>query len=208
MFEKLMPRTDGVFNAFDAQCAITLEGVRILHELMSDYRDVPARVEALSRVGAEGDSAANVAIERLHAAFITPFDRTHIHSLLSRIDEVLDFSRAAAARLQFHELPERLPEAAELTGLLLLTTDKVREVVGTLRRIQQPEPILAGCKAIKQLVSKADETLAAGMGRLFKSGMDHLTVLKWREVYELIETATDKCRDAANVVEGVVLAYA
>jgi len=208
MFEKLMPRSDGVFNAFDAQCAITLEGVRLLHELMSDYRDVPAKVQALQKVGHQGDSVAHGAIERLHAEFITPFDRTLIHSLLSRIDDVLDFSQAAAMRLQFFEIPTSLPEATELTRLLLMTTDKVREVVGTLRRIHQPEPILAGCKAIKRLVAQADDTLGAGMGRLFKSGMDHLTVLKWKEVYGLIETATNKCREAAHVVEGVVLASA
>jgi len=208
MFEKLMPRSDGVFNDFDAQCAITLEGVRLLHDLVSDYRDVPAKVQALQKVVHQGDSVVHVAMERLHTEFITPFDRTLIHSLLSRIDDVLDFSQAAATRLQFYEMPASLPEAAELTGLLVMTADKVREVVGTLRRIQQPEPILAGCQAIKRLVARADEVLGEGMGRLFKSGMDHLTVLKWKEVYELIETATDKCRDAANVVEGVVLASA
>ena len=208
MFEKLMPSSDGVFNDFDAQCAITLQGVRLLHDLLSDYRDVPAKLQALERVGSQGDSVALVAMKRLHAEFITPFDRTHIHSLLSRIDDVLDSSLAAAGRLHFYDIPASLPDATELARLLVQSTDKVREVVSTLRRMRQPEQVLAGCEAIRRTVAQADDLLAAGMGRLYKSGMDHLTVLKWKEIYELLRTATGKCREAAHVVEGVVFTYA
>jgi uncharacterized protein Yka (UPF0111/DUF47 family) len=79
--------------------------------------------------------------------------------------------------------------------------------VSMLRLIKKPEQILAGCKAIKQLETQADETLRAGMGRLFKSGADHLTVIKWKEIYDLLESATDRCLDVADVIEGVVLEH-
>jgi uncharacterized protein Yka (UPF0111/DUF47 family) len=207
MLQKLMPRADAFFNDFDAQCAVTVEGAHMLHALLSDYRDVANRVQALKEVEHKGDDVTRTAFQRLHQQFITPFDRTQIHSLLSRIDDVLDFTHAAAARLHYYEIESSLPEATELARVLVLSTEKIREMVANLRLIKQPEQILAGCMEIKRLETEADELLRAGMGKLFKSGVDHLTIIKWKEIYDLIETATDKCLDVANVIEGVVLEH-
>jgi uncharacterized protein Yka (UPF0111/DUF47 family) len=207
MLEKLMPKSDEFFDDFDAQCAVTVEGARMLHALLSDYRDVAARAQALKEVEHKGDEVTHAAFNRLHKQFITPFDRTQIHSLLSRIDDVLDLTNAAAARLHYYEIESSLPDATELARLLVLSTEKVREVVAALRTIKKPEQILAGCKDIKRLETQADEALRAGLGRLFKSGADPLTVIKWKEIYDFIETATDKCNDVANVIEGVVLEH-
>jgi uncharacterized protein Yka (UPF0111/DUF47 family) len=207
MIEKLMPKSDEFFDDFDAQCAVTVEGARMLHAILSDYRDVPARVQALKEIEHKGDAVTHTAFNRLHKQFITPFDRTQIHSLLSRIDDVLDLTNAAAARLQYYEITSSLPDAAELARVLVMCTEKVREVVAALRLIKRPDQILAGCKEIKKLETQADEALRSGMGRLFKSGADTLTIIKWKEIYDLMETATDKCNDVANVIEGVVLEH-
>ncbi|QRK09769.1 DUF47 family protein [Archangium violaceum] len=207
MLEKLMPKSDEFFDDFDAQCAVTVEGARMLHALLSDYRDVAAKVQALKEVEHKGDEVTHTAFNRLHKQFITPFDRGQIHSLLSRIDDVLDLTNAAAARLHYYEIQTSLPDATELARLLVLCTEKVREVVAALRLIKKPEQILAGCKDIKRLESQADEALRSGLGRLFKSGADPLTIIKWKEIYDFIETATDKCQDVANVIEGVVLEH-
>jgi hypothetical protein len=207
MLEKLMPKSDEFFDAFDAQCAVTVEGARMLHALLSDYRDVPARVQALKDVEHRGDDVTHAAFNRLHKQFITPFDRGQIHTLLSRIDDVLDLTNAAAARLHYYEIQSSLPDATELARLLVLSAEKVQEVVGALRLIKKPEQILQGCKDIKRLETQADEVLRAGLGRLFKSGADTLTIIKWKEIYDLIETATDKCQGVANVIEGVVLEH-
>jgi uncharacterized protein len=207
MLQKLMPKSDEFFDDFDAQCAVTVEGAKMLHALLSDYRDVAARVQALKDVEHKGDEVTHRAFNRLHQQFITPFDRTQIHALLGRIDDVLDMTNAAAARLHYYEIETSLPDAVELARLLVMSTEKVREVVAALRLIKQPQQILAGCKDIKKLESQADEVLRAGMGRLFKSGVDPLTIIKWKEIYDLIETATDKCLSVANVIEGVVLEH-
>jgi uncharacterized protein len=207
MIEKLMPKSDEFFDDFDAQCAATVEGAKMLHALLSDYRDVAARVQALKEVEHKGDEVTHRAFNRLHQQFITPFDRTQIHSLLGRIDDVLDMTNAAAARLHYYEIQSSLPDATELARLLVLSAEKVREVVAALRLIKKPQQILDGCKEIKKLETQADEALRAGMGRLFKSGADPLTVIKWKEIYDLIETATDKCLGVANIIEGVVLEH-
>lgn len=207
MLEKLMPKSDEFFDDFDAQCAVTVQGAKLLHELLSDYRDVPARVRALKDVEHRGDEVTHTAFNRLHKQFITPFDRGQIHTLLSRIDDVLDLTNAAAARLHYYEIQQSLPDATELARLLVLSAQKVQEVVAALRLIKKPEQILAGCQEIKRLESQADEALRSGVGRLFKSGVDTLTVIKWKEIYDLIETATDKCQGVANIIEGVVLEH-
>lgn len=207
MLEKLMPKSDEFFDDFDAQCAVTVEGAKMLYELLSDYRDVATRVQALKDVEHRGDEVTHTAFNRLHQQFITPFDRGQIHSLLSRIDDVLDMTNAAAARLHYYEIPASLPDATELARLLVLSTQKVQEVVAALRLIKKPEQILAGCKEIKRLETQADEALRAGVGRLFKSGADTLLIIKWKEIYDFIETATDKCQSVANVIEGVVLEH-
>jgi hypothetical protein len=207
MLEKLMPKSDEFFDDFDAQCAVTVQGAKLLHELLSDYRDVPERVRALKDMEHRGDEVTHTAFNRLHKQFITPFDRGQIHKLLSRIDDVLDLTNAAAARLHYYEIQSSLPDATELARLLVLSAEKVQEVVGALRLIKKPEQILAGCKEIKRLEAQADEALRSGVGRLFKSGVDTLTVIKWKEIYDLIETATDKCQGVANIIEGVVLEH-
>src|SRR5690348_8206058 len=161
MLEKLMPKSDEFFDDFDAQCAVTVEGAKMLHALLSDYRDVAARVQALKDVEHKGDEVTHRAYNRLHQQFITPFDRTQIHSLLGRIDDVLDLTNAAASRLHYYEIQSSHPDAVELARLLVLSAEKVREVVAALRLIKKPQQILDGCKEIKKLETQADEALRA-----------------------------------------------
>jgi uncharacterized protein Yka (UPF0111/DUF47 family) len=208
MLEKLMPKSDEFFDDFDAQCAVTVEGTRLLHKLLSDFKNLPEQVQAIKEVEHKGDHVTHVSFNRLHRQFITPFDRTEIHRLLSRIDDVLDLADAAAERLNYYELPSPREDATELARLLVLSAEKVQVVVKDLRFIKKPDQLLAGCREIKKLESQADEALRAGMARLFKSGLDPLTVIKWKEIYDLLETATDRCQDVANVIEGVVLEHA
>lgn len=202
-----MPRSDEFFDDFDAQCAATMEGARLLHGLLSDFHDVADRVRAIKDAEHRGDAVTHAAFNRLHKQFITPFDRADIHRLLSRIDDVLDLADAAAERLLYYEVPDSTPDATELARILVLNCEKVQEVVRLLRHIKKPEQILEGCKQIKRLENQADDTLRSGLARLFKSGWDPLTVIKWKEIYDIIETATDKCLDVANVIEGVVLEH-
>jgi uncharacterized protein len=207
MLEKLMPKSDEFFDDFDAQCAITLEGARLLHVLLKDFTDLDAKVRAIKEVEHRGDAVVEVGFNRLHTQFITPFDRAEIHRLLGRIDDVLDLADAAAVRLNYYELPAPREDATELARLLVVCCEKMQVVVKELRHIKKPDLLLAGTREIKKVESMADEVLRAGMARLFKSGLDPLTVIKWKEIYDLIETATDRCQDVANIVAGVVLEH-
>ncbi|TMA17275.1 MAG: DUF47 domain-containing protein [Deltaproteobacteria bacterium] len=208
MLEKLMPKSDEFFDDFDAQAEATVRGARLLLSLFEDFTDVERKVAAIKQVEHEGDNIAHRAFERLHRQFITPFDRGEIHRLLGRIDDVLDLTDATAERLFLYEVGP-IPQAAkDLARILVPATEKLRDAVRQMREIKNPAQLLASCREIKALESDADTLVRAALAALFKSGADPLSIMKWKEIYDLMETATDRCEDVANVIEGVVLEHA
>ena len=208
MLEKLMPKSDEFFDDFDAQADATVRGAKLLASLLEDFTDVERKVLAIKEVEHEGDAIAHRAFERLHRQFITPFDRAEIHRLLGRIDDVLDLTDATAERLMLYEVG-LVPQAAkDLARVLVPACEELQKAVRLLRHIKSPDDILAACSAIKRMESEADAIGRAAIAALFKSGADALSIMKWKEIYDLIETATDRCEDVANVIEGVVLEHA
>jgi uncharacterized protein len=208
MLEKLMPRSDQFFDDFDRQAQTVVEGVRLLYALLSDFTDVKTKVAAIKAAEHRGDDVTHQAFERLHMQFITPFDRSEIHRLLSRIDDILDLTDAAADKLVLYDVVSVPPAARELVAVLVRAAEAVQGAVRMLRDIKHSEALLAACREIKSLETEADQVANAALARLFKDGTDALTVIKWKDIYELIETATDRCEDVANVIEGVVLEHA
>ena len=208
MLEKLMPKSDEFFDDFDAQAAATVRGAKLLAALLDDFTDVERKVHAIKEVEHQGDEIAHRAFERLHRQFITPFDRAEIHRLLGRIDDVLDLTDATAERLLLYEVGPVPQAARDLAKVLVPCTEKLQEAVRLMRHIKVPAEILAACRAIKTYESDADALGRAAIAALFKSGADALSIIKWKEIYDLMETATDRCEDVANVIEGVVLEHA
>ena len=207
MLEKLMPRSDDFFDDFHKQATATVKGCELLKELLENFTEVSSKVQHIKDVEHEGDEVTHRAYERLHKQFITPFDRAEIHRLLSRIDDVLDLADAAAERILFYEIERPLPDAVELAKVLLQAAVKMKEAVNALRDIKQPAQILEACKEINRLENVADTLLRTGLAKLFTAGTDPLLVIKWKEIYDLLESATDRCEDVANVIEGVVLEH-
>jgi predicted phosphate transport protein (TIGR00153 family) len=209
MFEKLMPKSDDFFSDFEAQAATVVEGAKLLKGLLDDFTDVPRKCQAIKDVEHKADDITHRAFERLHTQFITPFDRAEIHRLLSRIDDVLDLADAASERLGLYDIDSVLPEARELCAVLVAQCLKMEEAVKGLRTMKKdPSRILEACKEMNKLENQADTLTRRTMAKLFKRGNDPLTVMKWKEIIDLIEDATDRAEDVANVIEGVVLEHA
>jgi predicted phosphate transport protein (TIGR00153 family) len=208
MLEKLMPKSDEFFDDFDAQAEVTVRGAKLLLALFEDFTDIERKVAVIKQVEHEGDDIAHRAFERLHKQFITPFDRAEIHRLLGRIDDVLDLTDTTAERLLLYEVGAVPQAAKDLARILVPATEKMQEAIRLLRDIKHPAQILAACREIKRLEGDADALGRAAIAALFKSGADALSIIKWKEIYDLMETATDRCEDVANVIEGVVLEHA
>ena len=209
MLERLMPKSDDFFADFEAQAAATVEGAKLLKDLLDDFTDVPRKCQAVKDVEHRADDITHRAFSRLHTQFITPFDRSEIHRLLSRIDDVLDLADAAAERLGLYDIDQVIPEARELVTVLVAQTQKMQDAIRGLRRMKQdPGSILEACKEMNALENQADAITRQTMARLFRRGNDPLTVMKWKEIIDLLEDATDRAEDVANVIEGVVLEHA
>jgi predicted phosphate transport protein (TIGR00153 family) len=209
LLERLMPKSDDFFSDFEAQADAVVEGTKLLRGLLDDFNDVPQKVAAIKAVEHRADDITHRAFARLHTQFITPFDRAEIHRLLSRIDDVLDLADAAAERLGLYDIEQVLPEARELAGVLVAQAEKMAEVVRGLRTFRKDSgAVLGGCREINALENQADSLTRRTMAKLFRRGSDPLTVVKWKEIIDLIESAPDRAEDVANVIEGVVLEHA
>jgi predicted phosphate transport protein (TIGR00153 family) len=209
MLTRLMPRSDDFFSDFEAQAAAVVRGTLLLKDLLDDFTDVPRKCQAIKDVEHQADDITHKAFARLHTQFITPFDRSEIHRILSRIDDVLDLADAAAERLGLYDVDTVIPEARELAAVLVAQTRKMEEAVKGLRNLKKdPKRILDACKEMNVLENQADTLTRKTMAKLFKRGNDPLEVMKWKEIIDLIEDATDRAEDVANVIEGVVLEHA
>jgi predicted phosphate transport protein (TIGR00153 family) len=202
---KLLPKTDAFFDAFGKQAALTVEGARLFKELCEDFQEVQRKVDAIKDVEHRADDVAHAAFEQLYTQFVTPFDRAMVHRLLSTLDDVLDLTDAAAERLGLYGIQSILPEARELAGILLAQTRKMQEAVHGLRNSRDSKKVLDACMEINSLENQADAILRRALADLFRSGSDPLTVIKWKEILDLVETATDRAEDVANAIENVVL---
>jgi len=207
MLQKLMPRSDDFFDDFERQAAATVEGTKLFKALVDDFTDVPAKVKAIKAVEHRADEITHRAFERLHTQFITPFDRAEIHRLLSRIDDVLDLTDAASERLGLYQVGTVIPDVRALSDVLVGAAEKMQEAVRGLRDIKDPGRILEACKQINVLENQGDSLLRQALAKLFNSSFDPLTVMKWKEILDLVEDAIDRTEDVANVIEGVVLQH-
>jgi uncharacterized protein Yka (UPF0111/DUF47 family) len=208
MLRWLLPRDENFFGCFERHAALTIEGAKEMRRIAQgdpNFRAVAARIKNIEH---EADAITHSCVERLHKTFITPFDRDDIHRLITRMDDIMDYIDSAAIAVVLYELTEMTPAARKLAEVLVRATESVATAVAGLRHVKQSEAILAACIEINRLENEADEILRDTLGDLFRGATDPLLVLKWKEVYEALEDATDRCEDVANVIEGVVLEHA
>ncbi len=208
MLRRLLPREEDFFGLFERHAALTVEGAKEMQRMLQGGQNVRVLAARIKEIEHETDVITHACVERLHKTFITPFDRDDIHHLITRMDDVMDYIEAAAASVMLYELTETTTPARELTDVLVRSTEAVAIAVGGLRTVKQSEGILKACIEVNRLENEGDEILRNALAGLFREAKDPLLVLKWKEVYEALENATDRCEDVANIIEGVVLEHA
>jgi predicted phosphate transport protein (TIGR00153 family) len=202
---RFLPKDVSFFDHFEKQAEKTVEGCRALLDMVTAPKDVAAQAKAISEIEHECDRITHAVVAQLHTTFITPLDRNDIYRLITKMDDVMDFVEATAERLSLYGITEMTPEAAALARVLLASSENVAAAVHGFRNLKHPEAIFEKCIEINRLENEADGQLRAALARLFREEQNPITIMKWKEVYELMETATDRCEDVANIIEGVVL---
>jgi predicted phosphate transport protein (TIGR00153 family) len=208
MLRRLLPREEDFFSLFERHAALTVEGAKQFGELVAGGRNVRALAARIKEIEHETDVITHTCVEHLHTSFITPFDRDDIHRLITRMDDVMDFVESASERIALYELREMTPEVRELAAVLVRATEAVARAIAGLRDLKRPQSLLDHCIEVNRLENEGDEILRNAVATLFRDGADPLLVMKWKEVYEALENATDRCEDVANIIEGVVLEHA
>jgi hypothetical protein len=208
MLRRLLPREEDFFSLFEQHAALTMEGAREMQRLVGGGQNVRALAARIKEIEHETDVITHACVERLHTTFITPFDRDDIHRLITRMDDVMDFIESAASAVMLYELVEMTAPARELADVLVRSTEAVAVAVRGLKTVKNSDAILKACIEVNRLENEGDEILRNALAGLFREAKDPLLVLKWKEVYEALENATDRCEDVANIIEGVVLEHA
>jgi len=200
---RLIPAEDGFFDFFNEAARNVLEGAKALARMMQEgsgeSRELWKQIEGFEH---EGDAITHRIIRKLNRSFITPIDREDIHSLAVALDDVMDSVEAAAARMSLYRITQPTEQAGRLTQVIVKSA---QEIVKAVSKLDQTDNVMAHCIEINRLESAADGMCREAIAGLFETEHDPVDVIKWKEIYEILETTTDRCEDVANIVESLVL---
>ena len=208
MFGRFLPRETSFFDFFEQHAALTIEGTKEFLSLVTTGANIAAKCRRISDIEHETDTITHRCVEALHKTFITPIDRDSIHRLITRMDDIMDFVEAAAERVELYELTVMTADVRDLADVLNRAAMQVEAAVRGLRNFKDTQATIKLCIDINRLENEADAILRRSVARLFKEEKDPIMVIKWKEVYENLEDASDRCEDVANIIEGVLLEHA
>jgi predicted phosphate transport protein (TIGR00153 family) len=200
---------DPFFLAFSAHVAITVRAAGLLKQLFERPGEVKVLHPKIISAEHEGDDITHAAMKRLRSQWITPLDRPDIHTLMNKLDDVLDVIESIAQRFLMFDIKDTSAPAIQAAKVLESAVIVVQRAIELLPQARaNAKAILECCVEINTFESEADALYRSAIAGLFTPGSDPLMVMKWRDIYEELEAATDLCEDVANTLEGVVLEYA
>ena len=203
-----IPKESKFFQLFEESADNILKGARELQEMLTTWEFVDSRVAEITELEHKGDTITHQIISLLHRTFVTPFDREDIALLAHTMDDIMDFIHSAADAMFIYKIDKPTQRAKELADIIVKGAEEVQKAVSGLRRRKELKNIMSGCVELNRLENMADRVFRAAMAELFENTSDVALLIKWREVYEHLESATDRAEDVANVLEGVALKHA
>jgi len=202
-----LPRENRFFELFEESAGNMVKAARALKEMVDTWEDVGHKVTHIDDLEHIGDNITHQIIAQLHRTFVTPFDREDIALLAHSLDDVTDFIHAASVAMQIYRVKYPGERVKELASIIVEAAVEVEIALGLLRHHAGLKQVLEHCVEINRLENKADGVFRTAMAELFDLSTDIADVIKWREIYEHMESATDRCEDVANVLEGVALKH-
>ncbi|HKS83595.1 MAG TPA: DUF47 family protein [Candidatus Acidoferrales bacterium] len=199
---KLLPQEKSFFTKFVQQAENVNAGAGALVEMLEHYEYPKAAAEKIESFEHIGDNITHEIVTKLNQTFITPFDREDIHELASKIDDVIDLVDAVGTRLVTYQVKKIRPGVVDLARTVKAAT---AQIVAAVRGLENTDHVLDHCIEINRLENQADHQCRELIGQLFEQEKDPVQIIKWKEIIETLEFATDKCEDVANVIETVTL---
>ena len=205
MFARLMPHEGRFFTYFSEHAALILQGAIELKAMMDNMSETESRAHNIKAIETRADTVTYDTIQLLHKTFITPIDRDEIHQLITRMDDILDLMEDVSQSVFLYDIRKIPDEAKRLAEICVACTEKVKAAVDLLNNMGNAEKIMKTCADIDRLETDADQVLRSAMAKLFRTEPDTRELTKLKEIYEHLETVTDKCEDVANIIEGIVI---
>jgi len=204
----LMPREQKFYDLFEENARNTVKAAQALKEMVDSWQFIDSHVAEITEMEHGGDTITHQIISMLHRTFITPFDREDIAMLAHTMDDIVDFIQSAADSMFIYKITSPTQRAKELADVIFQGAGEVEKAISGLRRKSEFKQMLEHCVEINRLENVADRIYRAAIGELFENTSDIAQIIKWREIYEHMESATDRCEDVADVIEGVALKHA
>jgi predicted phosphate transport protein (TIGR00153 family) len=199
----LIPKDEKFFVLFREMTANIIEGAKLLKEMLDNYVDPPGSQKKIKEIEHKVDSLTHDIVKKLNKSFVTPLDREDIYALASALDDILDLIDACAQRFVMYNVEKPTAAAKELAFLILKACQTLDGAVSLLGG--KLEYINMYCVEVNSLENEADRVCREAISQLFDEEKDPIQLIKWKEIYETMERASDKCEDAANILESVVL---
>jgi predicted phosphate transport protein (TIGR00153 family) len=203
---KLVKKGEDFFELFESVGKNLLQASTALVEFFESFDELSVKIKVISDLEHDNDLLTHEIIRKLNKTFLTPIDREDIHALASKMDDVLDLMWGAAQRAQLFKIEKPTPESAALARNLASAVEFVYKAVAYLKA-KKYSYIQDICVDIHGLENQNDRIFRQTLGKMFEEITDPITIIKWKEVYEILENASDRCEDVANVLESIVLKY-
>jgi predicted phosphate transport protein (TIGR00153 family) len=201
----LVPREQRFFEQFTNLTTQIRSGSRMLKEMYSGTSPDFGQVAKIKEVEHECDASVRSIIDQLNRTFVTPLDREDIHAIASRLDDVMDAIDAAASVTKLYKITEVRGGARRLADIICDSMDRLAEAV---KALDKRTGVLELSARVRQLENEADRVHQDAIVELFDQEKDPITVIKWKEIFDFLEAATDRCEDVANLLEGVIVKHA
>ena len=209
ILQYLLPKDRKFFPLFKQATENLVKGSKLLVELVNapveKRRDLIKEIEHVEHTG---DNITHMIFNELGRNFITPFDREDIHALTSSIDDVLDLIQGSAKRIELYKVTVISEPMILLSDIILKGAIELNVAVLNLEGMKRIDEIKAACVRINSLENNADDVFNLAIAKLFDEEKDAIQLIKTKEILQALETATDKCEDAANVIESIIIKYA
>jgi predicted phosphate transport protein (TIGR00153 family) len=202
---RLIPREEKFFDDFLALAQQIQVGAELLQEMLRPEHPIWDKADEIKEVEHKCDFLTHEIIQRLHRTFVTPLDREDIHAMARSLDDVMDAIDASAAVVRLYQITRVRPDAR---GLALIISQSSQQVVRAMKALGGKGAVTECAVEINRLENEADRAHQNAVRTLFEEEQDPVAIMKWKEILDFLEDATDRCEDVANVLEGIVVKHA
>ena len=205
---QVLPAETKFYDWFEKAAQNMVSAATLLNTMLDEGHDWPGRVAQMTELEHQGDFITHEIFDLLHKTFITPLDHDEIQALTSSMDDVMDVIHAAADALLLYQVDRPRPEAKELSQVILAATQEIAAAVISLRQKRTLGEMMPRVKEINRLENEADRIARGAMSTLIEQRDQIFELIRWKEIYEQLEEAADRCEDVADVLRTVVIKYA